>query len=442
MTIAKKNKKYYAKKDTVPRIEKDCEAMHESILTFFDEMANSNKVYWERPWVLNAIKAMNGGKYMLTNETYEYKGNYNQWLIAYLAKDKGEMGPILINQGDIPKLFDVKTFKETPIVAQRSEEGQVTQEGIKSLGTFWAAPRTYWAKPDGKVWKPAKGAESKYPTSKEIKEQGLYKARGMGFSTYVAWSLEDVYPRLNEAMKSKADELMDMRLSKGYVFDESDDFHSLVRDRIVAVLENQNIAHTYGGNSAHYVPSRDSIALPHPEQFTNPLEWFSTTMHELAHSTMHINGRNPVVRRGQGTAYAEEEIVAETTAYLKVKELEDELQELILNRPEVKAHFTKFYSQSSEYVRGYQHTGNLSDIVETLREAHTEEKDKGKTSLIRGILTQIAKTSLTLDNVITKEQRLEAKETNSKNPKWQNYYHAVLVEEGKTPDTSESNSTP
>lgn len=79
-------------------------------------------------------------------------------------------------------------------------------------------------------------------------------------------------------------------------------------------------------NRAYYVPSQDFIVLPMKEQFNTDktadevyrggMEYYATALHEMAHSTGHESRLNRSFG-GKGTdAYAQEELVAETTAAL------------------------------------------------------------------------------------------------------------------------------
>jgi antirestriction protein ArdC len=67
-----------------------------------------------------------------------------------------------------------------------------------------------------------------------------------------------------------------------------------------------------GGTKAYYVPVRDAIYLPSREAFINPEAFYSTAMHEMAHSTGHASRLARDFSGRFGTeAYAFEEMVAE-----------------------------------------------------------------------------------------------------------------------------------
>jgi len=75
----------------------------------------------------------------------------------------------------------------------------------------------------------------------------------------------------------------------------------------------------FGGNRAFYVPSRDLITIPARQRFDNAEEFYSTLLHEMAHSTGHHSRLN---RKGINESdvafgsqnYGQEELVAEIGA--------------------------------------------------------------------------------------------------------------------------------
>ena len=69
-------------------------------------------------------------------------------------------------------------------------------------------------------------------------------------------------------------------------------------------------------DEAYYSPSGDCVVLPMPEQFKSMEERFSTTFHELAHSTGHQSRLNRLRATAHfgNESYSKEELVAEITA--------------------------------------------------------------------------------------------------------------------------------
>jgi antirestriction protein ArdC len=67
-----------------------------------------------------------------------------------------------------------------------------------------------------------------------------------------------------------------------------------------------------GGNEAFYLPARDTIQVPPPEQFESPEAYAATLLHELGHATGGENRLNRQIANKFGTPeYAKEELVAE-----------------------------------------------------------------------------------------------------------------------------------
>lgn len=73
-----------------------------------------------------------------------------------------------------------------------------------------------------------------------------------------------------------------------------------------------------GSSSAYYSPSQDAVVVPMLSQYEIPEEYYSTTFHELTHSTMHETRCNRKVENklaAFGNAdYSREELVAEIGA--------------------------------------------------------------------------------------------------------------------------------
>jgi antirestriction protein ArdC len=70
-----------------------------------------------------------------------------------------------------------------------------------------------------------------------------------------------------------------------------------------------------GGDRAYYVPATDMIHLPADESFDSAAERYSTTYHEMGHSTGHPSRLNrPQIDHFGGDRYSREELVAEMTS--------------------------------------------------------------------------------------------------------------------------------
>lgn len=88
-------------------------------------------------------------------------------------------------------------------------------------------------------------------------------------------------------------------------------------DKVIAdYVARENIEFTEcASNEAYYSPSRDCVVVPMKEQYKLINEYYSTTFHELTHSTGH-KSRLDRLKSGQNAAfgsenYSKEELVAE-----------------------------------------------------------------------------------------------------------------------------------
>lgn len=72
---------------------------------------------------------------------------------------------------------------------------------------------------------------------------------------------------------------------------------------------------TSPSNEAYYSPSRDRVVVPMLTQYENPAEYYSTTFHELTHSTGHSSRLNRFTTDRPAafgsTEYSKEELTAE-----------------------------------------------------------------------------------------------------------------------------------
>lgn len=74
---------------------------------------------------------------------------------------------------------------------------------------------------------------------------------------------------------------------------------------------------SHGGDRAYYMPSRDSVQMPVPENFETDENYYSVLFHELGHSTGHFSR---LARKDfseffvSHEQYAKEELIAEMTA--------------------------------------------------------------------------------------------------------------------------------
>lgn len=87
------------------------------------------------------------------------------------------------------------------------------------------------------------------------------------------------------------------------------------RDMAEEVIKNSKARILWGGEKACYLPTRDEVHLPQPEEFVSTEAYYGVAFHELVHWTGHASrcARDLSGRFGT-SAYAMEELVAELGA--------------------------------------------------------------------------------------------------------------------------------
>lgn len=87
------------------------------------------------------------------------------------------------------------------------------------------------------------------------------------------------------------------------------------QDMAEQVIENSEARILWSGEKACYLPTRDEIHLPHPEDFVSAEAYYGVAFHELVHWTGHASrcARDLSGRFGT-SAYVMEELVAELGA--------------------------------------------------------------------------------------------------------------------------------
>ncbi len=88
------------------------------------------------------------------------------------------------------------------------------------------------------------------------------------------------------------------------------------------ILRNSGVRLCVGGDRAFYSPATDHIQLPPERAFRGPTEYFTTALHEVAHSTGHPSRLNRDLKARYGSAaYAMEELRAEIASAYVASEL-------------------------------------------------------------------------------------------------------------------------
>lgn len=400
-------RKPYKKKDYGPsRAELMRADIESDILEFWKELANSTDISRTQPWVMNMLKAESVGRFLNEGKRYVYQGGFNQWMIAYATKDyESEMAPLIMTQSQVCQLFKVKKIFET----------EFSQEGNRShFSIFRPLTGNRFVHPNGIQWESPEG-DRRRPTAEEIDRMGLRRQEVItGFGSSPTYSMADLYPFLEDEHKQKVDELVKLRRGHARELNPEDSIESYINNFVDDMIKRQGLTVNQGSNEAYFHPATDSVTVPAPEQFKNPVLYLAIMAHELAHSTMHLNGRMPITK-GDRLGYAIEEVVAETTAAMVVRKVEQDLMELTQDRPDVQAMFKDFYRNSHTYVRDYGNTAQFTKLVREIEKKHLEEQENKKTSTVKTVMTKVATAmESVLNKTYTPEQRLEAKEANIK----------------------------
>ena len=93
--------------------------------------------------------------------------------------------------------------------------------------------------------------------------------------------------------------------------------HKPTEKLINSYIKRESIDVFFGGNSAFYTPSADTVTMPEKEQFTSRCGFYGTYLHELIHSTGHqkrINRKTLTDPNTNRTSYATEELITELAA--------------------------------------------------------------------------------------------------------------------------------
>lgn len=117
-------------------------------------------------------------------------------------------------------------------------------------------------------------------------------------------------------------------------------------------LESEAIVANIGGPRAFYSPGKDVIGMPNIKQFVSPGEYYSTFLHEIAHSTGHesrLNRFKPSDKALFGNdTYSKEELIAEFAAQLLCYDLGISDSRLIENSEQYLAGWGKRFKENPE----------------------------------------------------------------------------------------------
>jgi len=100
--------------------------------------------------------------------------------------------------------------------------------------------------------------------------------------------------------------------------------HKPTEKLINSYIKRESIDVFFGGDSAFYTPSADTVTMPEKEQFTSRCGFYGTYLHELIHSTGHqkrINRPTLTAPNTDRKSYATEELITELAAVNLTHEL-------------------------------------------------------------------------------------------------------------------------
>lgn len=102
------------------------------------------------------------------------------------------------------------------------------------------------------------------------------------------------------------------------------EFATITRaESILAALKETGLLLIHGGNQACYIPARDEIRMPPRKAFRSVYDYYSTLLHEGAHSTLaekRMNRREALGKRWGDEAYSQEELRAEICSAILASE--------------------------------------------------------------------------------------------------------------------------
>jgi len=85
--------------------------------------------------------------------------------------------------------------------------------------------------------------------------------------------------------------------------------------QVRALIEASGADFRVGGGHAYFAPRADYVAVPPAQAFREPINWYRTALHELAHWTGHPSRLDRDLSGDFGSSsYAREELVAEMTS--------------------------------------------------------------------------------------------------------------------------------
>lgn len=144
------------------------------------------------------------------------------------------------------------------------------------------------------------------------------------------------------------------KLYNVFNYSSTDKYERLENDKndvslIDSYLKKSGVSVKFGGNTACYIPSLNEIHLPNREQFIDDDEYYSTLLHEVAHSTIKEVERYSPSDLDEKEAYAFEELVAEISSVFLCCGFEKELKSIQNNKSYIKS-WAKEIKKNNDYL--------------------------------------------------------------------------------------------
>ncbi len=380
------------------------------IMYFWLNAAYKKTKTWDIPWLRRMQKSEKFMPFYAEANRYVFKGHVNQMILGsaleHYRLDNARPGAqnIVLFMGDIQKILaeDFVADPQSPlgIEEQRKAAAREFMRGKKSLtSVFVRTSMTSYKNPDGSSWRGPKG--EKTPPRQVLAAGEVTKREVASYVSHPVWLADSLIDSMSQKVKQKYQELVDERILERGSQDlytigaEEHDLQAVIDAIIAQHIRDMSIKVDVGGDRAAYYPARDVIQVPAPEDFTNPVERYATCAHELAHSTMHLCDR----AAGGRTAYAQEEIVAETTAMLMTHELRERLTEARGGQlpQQWQAFFNDYYENSKSYSKHWGERFDFAGMLDQIFEINDLLKDKGKKA---DMFTQLMEQTLSAFGVL------------------------------------------
>lgn len=288
---------------------------------------------WNRPWIVDASFAekFKGGK------RYIYSGERNQLYAAIGVAKSGvetNFSGVLVTEAKVKKIL----------------ESAKTNLKVEDF-----APLCHFSSPT------ATGVDAPNVDSSSNGQRGFYSFPVWAVETFNEYLSAREVKLLNKMVTRREKELRGFEPTSQVLMD-------CIQNKVSEQRKAHKIDCRFDKASAYYSVTQDYIAMPKPTQFNNELEYYSTWVHELAHSTAKFLGRSKKHdKKGEGFVYAFEEVCAETTTFLAIKRLQREVSDMGLMTDEIRVMFEDCFKNNEAYVRnwGMRVSDSFSELLKS-----------------------------------------------------------------------------